>query len=124
MKLNCFTFTKLSLFIFIYFCYLIDNKHSKEISFSSCEVFEEIGFTKMAIVNNFLCFDLELGGFVIGIIGLVMSALFMAYGGYLMLTVRDMSKKNLSKISIGWMIYFQFELLWREVKFSFILFIL
>lgn len=46
----------------------------------------------MAIVDNFLCFDLEMGGYVIGILGLVMSVLFMGYGGYRMLTVNDMRK--------------------------------
>lgn len=46
----------------------------------------------MAIVNNFLCFDLELGGYAIGIVGLILSSLFIGYGGYLILTVNDMSK--------------------------------
>lgn len=49
----------------------------------------------MAIVNNFLCFDLELGGYVIGIFGLVLSSLFIGFGGYRVLTLNDMSKKRI-----------------------------
>jgi hypothetical protein len=47
----------------------------------------------MPIVNNFLCFDLETGGFVIGTFKLILSLLLIALAGFRMMSVTDMSKK-------------------------------
>jgi len=46
----------------------------------------------MPIVNNFLCFDLQTGGYTIGFFGLFISTCLIGLAGYQMMQVNDMSE--------------------------------
>jgi hypothetical protein len=48
----------------------------------------------MAILNNFLCFDLETGGYVIGIMAIVISVCLILLAGYNMLSINNLCKLN------------------------------
>lgn len=46
----------------------------------------------MAIVDNFLCFDLPTGGYFIGGMGMILSLSLVGLAGYRLMLVNDMSE--------------------------------